>query len=183
NTDKISVFVGECRRMGISILPPDVNKSGLKFTPESSACVSLANKGDASGDARATMSIRYGLAAIKHVGENAMEAAISEREQRGDFISLEDFCARLNSRIANRKMLESLIKAGAFDFLGRDRVELFYCIDDAMSASAAAQRDRLAGQVSLFDETTAPTASRKRAITPWTEHEKLSYEKELLGFY
>src|SRR5204862_3645718 len=183
NTDKISVFVGECRRMGISILPPDVNKSGLKFTPESSACVSLANKGDASGDARATMSIRYGLAAIKHVGEAAMETAIREREQHGDFTSLEDFCARLDSRVANRKMLESLIKAGAFDFLGRDRSELFNCIDDAVTASAAAQRDRIAGQVSLFDEATAPTGSRKRPATPWSEHQKLSYEKELLGFY
>src|SRR5881392_1677311 len=183
NTDKISVFVGECRRMGISILPPDVNKSGLKFTPETSACVSLANKGDASGDARATMSIRYGLAAIKHVGEAAMETAIHEREQRGDFTSLEDFCARLDSRVANRKMLESLIKAGAFDFLGRDRSELFGCIDDAVMASAAAQRDRMAGQVSLFDEATASTTSRKRQTTPWSEHQKLSYEKELLGFY
>src|SRR5204862_8305159 len=119
NTDKISVFVGECRRMGMSILPPDVNKSGLKFTPESSACVSLANKGDASEDARATMSIRYGLAAIKHVGEAAMETAINEREQRGDFTSLEDFGARLDSPDGNRKMLESLISAGAFELLGR----------------------------------------------------------------
>jgi len=112
-----------------------------------------------------------------------METAIREREQRGDFTSLEDFCARLDSRVANRKMLESLIKAGAFDFLGRDRSELFSCIDDAVMASAAAQRDRLAGQVSLFDEATAPTGSRKKQTTPWSEHEKLSYEKELLGFY
>jgi DNA polymerase-3 subunit alpha len=112
-----------------------------------------------------------------------MEAAIREREERGDFTSLEDFCARLDSRVANRKMLESLIKAGAFDFLGRDRSELFNCIDDAVSASAAAQRDRIAGQVSLFDEATAPTGSRKRPATPWSEHQKLSYEKELLGFY
>jgi DNA polymerase-3 subunit alpha len=80
-------------------------------------------------------------------------------------------------------MLESLIKAGAFDFLGQDRSELFSCIDDAVSASAAAQRDRIAGQVSLFDEATTPTGSRKRPATPWSEHQKLSYEKELLGFY
>ena len=112
-----------------------------------------------------------------------MEAAICEREQGGDFRSLEDFCGRLDSRVANRKMLESLIKAGAFDFLGRDRAELFACIDQSLSASAAAQRDRVAGQVSLFDEATTPTTSRKRPITPWSEHEKLSYEKELLGFY
>ena len=185
NTEKISVFVGECRRMGISILPPDINKSGLKFTPET---VAAGTDRQAQGDGaqRAALqqnAIRYGLAAIKHVGEAAMETAIREREQRGDFTSLEDLCTRLDSRVANRKMLESLIKAGAFDFLGRDRSELFSCIDDAVMASAAAQRDRLAGQVSLFDEATAPTGSRKRQATPWSEHEKLSYEKELLGFY
>jgi DNA polymerase-3 subunit alpha len=80
-------------------------------------------------------------------------------------------------------MLESLVKSGAFDFLGQDRAELFGCIDDAVSASVVAQRDRLAGQVSLFDEATASTTSRKRVATRWSEHEKLSYEKELLGFY
>jgi DNA polymerase-3 subunit alpha len=210
NTDKISVFVSECKRMGISILPPDINKSGLKFTPETVAAVSdrregddarraplLQNEqGDTGSRARESQTgvgapgynggynaIRYGLAAIKHVGETAMEAAIREREERSDFTSLEDFCARLDSRIANRKLLESLIKAGAFDFLGRDRSELFTCIDDAVMASAAAQRDRMAGQVSLFDEATASTTSRKRQAAPWSEHQKLSYEKELLGFY
>src|SRR6266571_1515018 len=179
NTEKISVFVGECKRMGISILPPDINKSGLKFTPE-------MWEGPQCPDGRGASTfntIRYGLAAIKHVGESAMDAAIRERERRGDFSSLQDFCSRLDSRIANRKMLESLIKAGAFDFLGRERAELFACIDEALSASAAAYRDRVAGQVSLFDEKTAPATSRKRLITPWSEHEKLSYEKELLGFY
>jgi DNA polymerase III subunit alpha len=188
NTDKISVFVGECKRMGIAILPPDVNKSGLKFTPETT----VAGVGDPGGvkEPQATWvtdpgyrAIRYGLAAIKHVGESAMEAAIRERERGGDFTSLQDFCSRLDSRIANRKMLESLIKAGAFDFLGRERAELFACIDEALSASAAAYRDRVAGQVSLFDEASAPTTSRKRLIIPWSEHEKLTYEKELLGFY
>jgi DNA polymerase-3 subunit alpha len=192
NTDKISVFVGECRRMGISILPPDINKSGLKFIPETVA--GIADAGARAQESQTGVSvpgysgngsnaIRYGLAAIKHVGEAAMEAAIREREERGDFTTLEDFCARLDSRVANRKMLESLIKAGAFDFVGRDRSELFSCIDDAVSASAAAQRDRIAGQVSLFDEATTPTGSRKRPATPWSEHQKLSYEKELLGFY
>jgi DNA polymerase III subunit alpha len=180
NTDKISVFVGECRRMGISILPPDINKSGLKFTPETVARIVDGGTGTPDSGYNA---IRYGLAAIKHVGETAIETAIREREQRGDYTSLEDFCTRLDSRVANRKMLESLIKAGAFDFLGRDRAELFGCIDDAVSASAVAQRDRMAGQVSLFDEATDPTTSRKRLITRWSEHEKLAYEKELLGFY
>ncbi len=186
NTDKISVFVGECKRMGISILPPDINRSGLKFTPESTVAAAYDRRSQDDGAHRAPLqhnAIRYGLAAIKHVGTGAMEAAIRERERGGDFSSLEDFCSRLDSRIANRKMLESLVKAGAFDFLGRERAELFARIDEALTASAAAYRDRAAGQVSLFDETTAPTTSRKRVITRWSEHEKLSYEKELLGFY
>jgi DNA polymerase III subunit alpha len=187
NTDKISVFVGECKRMGISILPPDINKSGLKFTPEAVAAVVDAGSATQPQAIGVTdpgyRAIRYGLAAIKHVGESAMESAIRERDQQGNFISLEDFCSRLDSRVANRKILESLMKTGAFDFLGRDRAELFACIDEALSSSAAAHRDRIAGQVSLFDETTAPTASRKKLLAPWSEHEKLSYEKELLGFY
>jgi DNA polymerase-3 subunit alpha len=166
NTDKISTFVGECKRMGIPILPPDVNRSGLKFIPE-------------GGN-----SIRYGLAAIKNVGEGAMEIAIKEREAGGEFSSLEDFCKRLDSRVANRKILENLIKCGAFDFLGRERAELFACIDESMAAAAASQRDRASGQVSLFDDLPAPAPKpASRRLIPWTEHEKMSYEKELLGFY
>ena len=168
NTDKISVFVGECKRMGIAILPPDINKSALKFVPE-------AHDGK--------MAIRYGLAAIKNVGESAMQMSIEERKQGGDYTSLEDFCGRIGTRIANRKMLESLIKAGAFDFIGRDRSELFACIDESLSCAAAALRDRTVGQVSLFDDETHAATTRKRVVTPWSDHEKLSYEKELLGFY
>src|SRR5213083_2310313 len=168
NTDKISIFVGECKQMGISIVPPDINRSGLKFTPESQ-------------DGK--MAIRYGLAAIKNVGEAAMEMSIQDRERAGEYTSLEDFCGRIGTRIANRKMLESLIKAGAFDFVGRDRAELFACIDESLSCAAAAQRDRTVGQVSLFDEETHAATTRKRIVTPWSDHEKLSYEKELLGFY
>ncbi|MGZ5553334.1 MAG: DNA polymerase III subunit alpha, partial [Chthoniobacterales bacterium] len=166
NTDKISVFVGECKRMGIPILPPDVNHSALKFTPENSN------------------SIRYGLAAIKNVGESAMEAAIRERERGGEFASLEDFCRRLDSRVANRKMLESLVKAGAFDFVGRTRAELFACIDESLAAASASHRDRASGQVSLFDDLPPPSSkSATRAVIPWSQHETMSYEKELLGFY
>jgi DNA polymerase-3 subunit alpha len=169
NTDKISTFVGECKRMGIPILPPDVNRSALKFTPEAHGEISA---------------IRYGLAAIKNVGEGAMEIAIKERESGGEFASLEDFCRRLDSRVANRKILENLIKCGAFDFLGRERAELFACIEESMAAAASSQRDRASGQVSLFGDM-PPPASKPTSIRaiPWTEHEKMSYEKELLGFY
>src|SRR6202022_163016 len=145
NTDKISVFVGECKRMGIAILPPDINKSGLKFTPETVAAVAhrrgVEGLATAATDGSAYNAIRYGLAAIKNVGEAAMEISLSERQRNGQFMSLEDFCGRLGTRVANRKMLESLVKAGAFDFLGRDRAELFSSIDEALASSAAAHRD------------------------------------------
>lgn len=190
NTDKISTFVGECKRMGIPILPPDVNRSGLKFSPEQVIGKvvpgGIQHSEAASADASGLQgnAIRYGLAAIKNVGEGAMEFAIEEREERGPFTSLEDFCRRLDSRIANRKILESLIKCGAFDFLGRERAELFACIDDALAAATESHKDRASGQVSLFDEMppSAPKPSMAR-VHPWTEHEKMSFEKELLGFY
>jgi DNA polymerase-3 subunit alpha len=187
NTEKISVFVGECKRMGISILPPDINRSGLKFSPETAAAAVCDSRNPEEGAHRALLqgnAIRYGLAAIKNVGQAAMEVSIQERERGGDYTSLEDFCGRLGTRVANRKMLESLIKAGAFDFLGRDRAELSACIDEALASAAAAHRDRTAGQVSLFDEAMhAATTSTGKRVKPWSDHEKLSYEKELLGFY
>ncbi len=170
NTDKIAIFVGECKRMGIEILPPDVNRSSLKFTPE------------ADGKA----AIRYGLAAIKNVGEAAMENAIEERTANDEFRSLDDFCSRLDSRKINKKVLESLVKCGAFDWTGEDRAQLFVEIDAALAASTSAHRDRASGQFSMFgDFAQTPTAPRRPAIPAprWPEAEKLAFEKELLGFY
>jgi DNA polymerase-3 subunit alpha len=176
--------------MGISILPPDINRSGLKFVPEIIA--GIADPGDAkdnlgtagiSDPGYSQNAIRYGLAAIKHVGESAMESSIQERERGGEFTSLEDLCGRLGSRIANRKMLESLVKTGAFDFLGRERAELFASIDEALSSSAAAHRDRASGQVSLFGDLAPSVSRRPRTVVAWSQHEQMSYEKELLGFY
>src|SRR5437016_12556934 len=128
--------------MGISILPPDINKSGLKFTPEATVAVAAATEPDDGGETPPLQknAIRYGLAAIKNVGEAAMEMSIQERERAGEYISLEDFCGRIGTRIANRKMLESVIKAGAFDFVGHDRAELFGCIGGSLSCAAAARR-------------------------------------------
>src|SRR5437016_3814216 len=184
NTDKISTFVGECKRMGIPILPPDVNRSGLKFSPEIWEGPQRPDANRGTEAAPTLNAIRYGLAAIKNEGQGAMELAISECEERGEFATFEDFCRRLDSRIANRKILENLVKCGAFDFLGRERAELFACIDDSLASASASQKDRASGQVSLFDDMLppAPKPSARRVI-PWSEQEKMSYEKELLGFY
>ena len=109
NTDKISIFVGECKRMG---------DSDFAAGREPERAEVYAGSTETAGEGRRQWPIRYGLAAIKNVGQGAMEAAIQRTRARGAFASLEDFCARLDSRVANRKMLESLVKAGAFDFLG-----------------------------------------------------------------
>ena len=173
NTDKISTFVGECQRLGIAILPPDVNRSGLKFTPE------------ISGEKRG---IRFGLAAIKNVGEAAMESAIAERSSGGAFKSLEDFCRRLDSRKINKKVVESLVKCGAFDFTGEDRAANFAAIDEVLASAASAHRDKASGQHSLFDSLTVEESAPKKfmsagRVPPWPKTEMLGYEKELLGFY
>ncbi|HEX5316809.1 MAG TPA: DNA polymerase III subunit alpha, partial [Candidatus Kapabacteria bacterium] len=164
NTDKISVFVAECQRMNIAILPPDVNKSGLKFVPESE----MERRG-----------IRYGLSAIKNIGEAPVAAAIRERENAGPFQSLEDYCSRLDSRSVNRKLLENLVRAGAFDFTGKDRAELFSQIESALAVGTARQKDRLAGQVSLFGDLDLPSGPKRNghteSITSWPLNEKLGY--------
>jgi DNA polymerase-3 subunit alpha len=175
NTDKIATFVTECGRMGITILPPDVNRSALTFLPE---------------ELPGGRAIRFGLAAIKNVGEAAMETAVADRAANGLFKSLEDFCSRLDSRTVNKKILESLVKAGAFDWDGRHRAELFAAIEGAMGAAASVQKDRASGQVSLFDSFTdlapAPATSSTgsdSSVERWTRAEQLGHEKELLGFY
>jgi DNA polymerase-3 subunit alpha len=186
NTDKISIFVGECKRMGIHILPPDVNRSALKFTPEMvPETPGVLNPSAFSLQPSAFSSIRYGLAAIKNVGEAAMESAIEERERNGPFKSLEDFCSRLDSRKVNKKVLESLVKCGAFDWTGMERAALAAGIDSTLAASASSQRDKASGQGGLFDTFAAPPAPRRSTIvvTPWSKAEKLAFEKELLGFY
>ena len=172
NTEKIAVFVAECERLGVTILPPDINMSHLKFVPET--------REEKRG-------IRYGLAAIKNIGEGAMQSAIIEREGIGPFRSLEDYCGRLDSKSVNRKILENLIRAGAFDFTERDRAELFARIDQALATGASAHRDRRSGQVSLFGDLelvpTPKTNGDNFHFTPWSTAEKLGYEKDLLGFY
>jgi DNA polymerase-3 subunit alpha len=174
NTDKIAVFVSECHRMGIEILPPDLNKSKLRFAPEQ------MNSG--------VMAIRYGLAAIKNVGEGAMAQAIEDREAKGPFQSLEDFSNRLDSKAVNKRILENLIKAGAFDWTHETRAGMTSRLEQVVASASSAQKDRASGQVSLFDTmdfaAPAPVGSGSSvAIEEWTKDERLAHEKELLGFY
>ena len=179
NTDKISVFVNECFNMGMAILPPDVNRSMQKFAPETLP--------DAEGN---NGSIRFGLAAIKNVGVAAMQTAIAEREANGCYKSLEDFSTRLDSKVVNKKVLENLIKAGAFDFTGEKREALFARIDSVIASAAIEQRDKKSGQGSLFDmmELSAPPPAPvadagTEPVEAWSREEILAMEKDLLGFY
>jgi DNA polymerase-3 subunit alpha len=176
-TKKITEYVGECRRMGIAILPPDVNRSGLKFQPE-------IRPGEKPSQCRA---IRYGMSAIKNVGEGAVRAMVEERQKNGPFQSLEDFVMRLDTGVVNRKVLESLVRAGAFDWTGEWRWNLFARVEKALAGAASAQRDRKSGQVSLFDEmlfaAPPPVAADETTVEPWPKDQLLSDEKELLGFF
>ena len=167
--ERLAEVIGECCRMEIAIRPPDINSSDLKFTPQEDA-----------------QAIRFGLGSIKNVGAGAMETVIAEREKNGPFKSLEDFCSRLDSRTVNRKILESLVKCGAFDRFGKFRSQLFAEIESAMGAAASVQRDRASGQVSLFGDlepADSGSASKASPVGPWPQQEMLAYEKELLGYY
>ena len=174
-TDKIATLVAECQRMGTTIFPPDVNLSGLKFQPEDSA----------TGSA-----IRFGMAAVKNVGASAVDAILAERAQNGNYRSLEDFCQRLDARSINKKLVESLIKCGAFDRFGEPREAQCARLDQTLASAARTQREKASGQISLFgdhsastsDETPMPPPSNV-PFTAWLPEERLAFEKELLGFY
>jgi DNA polymerase-3 subunit alpha len=179
NTDKIAVFTSDCATLKIKILPPDVNRSGLVFQPERT---------------NARRAIRYGLAAIKNVGEGPMRLALAEREAGGPFKSPEDFATRLDARSCNKRVLESLIRAGAFDFTGEGRASMFARVDTIIASASSTQKDREAGQGSLFDmmDLAAAVPARPPAggaegtpvvVAPWTQEQLLADEKELLGFY
>jgi DNA polymerase III subunit alpha len=202
NTDKMVQYIGECREMGIRVLPPDVNQSDMSFTvipraatpgdaglpgPEEATGTStppdaLLSEGIPSDD------IRFGLSAIKNVGEGAVEAALSARREGGPFLSLHDFCDRVDLRAVNRRVVESFVKSGSFDSVDPRRAALYAAIDRAMEAGQKGQRDREAGQASLFGALGATEAARAEVARvpdapPWPETERLAFEKESLGFF
>jgi DNA polymerase-3 subunit alpha len=168
--ENVVKYIAECKEMGISVEPPDVQISGSQFTPHGEA-------------------IRFGLAGIKNVGGNAIESVLKAREEVGGrFESLWQFCEKVDLRVMNKRVIESLIKAGALDSLGK-RKTLFDSVDKAMEQAQKAQRDREQGQHGLFGlfDDGAPAAARKSDDlmrgADWEEGDRLSYEKEVLGFF
>jgi DNA polymerase-3 subunit alpha len=168
NTKKMPLFIGEARAMGLEILPPDINKSSVRFMPSEKA-------------------IRFGLAGIKNIGEGAAEAFVRERDSRGPFKNLTDFCTRMDSKFVNRKVLETLIRCGACDGFGVHRAQLFNGIDLVLNRTASIQRDRQSGQGNLFAALDKTSSGIPDDIMPdcatWHESVMLSAEKELLGIY
>ncbi len=169
NTDKVGVFVSECHRMDIEILPPDVNRSQLRFAPEKIR----------SGK----MAIRYGLAAIKNVGEGAMAQAIAEREGNGAFQAMDDFAKRQDSRVVNKRILENLVLSGAMDWTRETRAGMCDRLEEVCAAAGAAQRDRESGQEALFGDEELAAPAARHEMPEWPKDERLEKEKELLGYY
>ncbi len=168
NPAKIAKYINECRDMQITVLPPDVNSSDWNFTPV--------------GDA-----IRFGLGAVKNLGPAAVEAIRNAREQVGRFRSIYQLCDSVDLASTNRRMLESLIRAGAMDTLEGNRAQLMAVVEGAMEAGQRAQRARESGQEGLFGDAFADEhGHQERALAPLPEispREKLLGEKEMLGFY
>ncbi|MHC4396527.1 MAG: DNA polymerase III subunit alpha [Planctomycetota bacterium] len=177
NTDKVVDYIGECKKMEIEVLAPDINESGVDFTP-------LYRKKDESKIGV----IRFGLAAVKGVGEKAVEQIIAAREKAGRFQSLFHFCENVDLRAANKQVLEALIKAGAFDKLGGNRAQMMAGLEKAMQIGAELQADRQKGQMNFFGQAAgesdyAKDHQRLPNVDPWPEPMMLAYEKQVLGFY
>src|SRR5450432_3197365 len=167
NTSKVVKYINECREMGIKILPPDVNHSEWTFTPDGEA-------------------IRFGMGAVKNLGQSAVEAISKARAEVGRFTSVHEFCEKVDLGAINRRMIESLIKAGAMETLEGTRSQKFAAVEGAMEAGQRAWRDRESGQAGLFgallesdEQHTMPLPN----VPDWTDKEKLAGEKELLGFW
>ncbi len=169
NTDRISRFVRECESLGIKILPPDINESDGRFK--------VVEEG-----------IRFGLAAVKNVGTGAIDHIVARRTQHGPYRSIHDFVRNADSRLVNRKVMESLIKCGAFDSTGWKRSQLYQSLDRALELASRTQLDRQKGQTSLFDMLAEEESSGLEYCEPpdveeYPLSQLLAFEKELLGFY
>ena len=166
NTDDVVKYINECREMGIGVEPPDINVSAANFTPHGNA-------------------IRFGLAAVKNVGHNAIESIVAGRKEKGRYNSIYEFCEKVDLRLLNKRVLESLVKSGAMDSLGR-RAQIMAVLDKAIERAAKAQRDAESGQHGLFGvfQQEETHENDKLPETPdWDEHTRLAAEKEILGFF
>jgi DNA polymerase-3 subunit alpha len=169
DTDKLAQYIAEARSFGIEVLGPDVNESQMYFAP-----------------ATGGHGIRFGLAAIKGVGEAAVEAILKARNEGGKFKTLSELCERVDGRSVGRKTLEALIKTGACDCLGQTRATLFAQIERTLARAASILSDKQKGQSSLFgalEEKAPPMPEAISNLPEWPQHELLAHEKELLGFY
>ncbi|MDD5281664.1 MAG: DNA polymerase III subunit alpha [Candidatus Omnitrophica bacterium] len=169
NTDKIVTYVNEAQQMGLKVQPPDINESEVLFKVEDES------------------TIRFGLLAIKNVGKGASESIVSAREKRR-FESLEDLCGKIDLRLANRKVLESLIKCGALDYFGSSRAKMFASLDTILERAQKIQKEKFSGQLSFFDQSIANngfgiTTETLVECKEWPEPQLLSFEKDMLGFY
>jgi len=168
NTDNVVKYINECREMGIPVEPPDINVSDAFFTPHDNA-------------------IRFGLAAVKNVGGHAIESIVSARQKAGTFGSIYEFCEKVDLRLLNKRVIESLIKSGAMDSFGH-RAQLMAVAEKAMERAQKSQRDAELGQHGLFgvfqqDEPSLSEKEKLPSVPEWDEHQRLSYEKEVLGFF
>ena len=167
-SDKLVRYINDCREAGIEVLPPDVNASGLDFTVEND-------------------SIRFGLSAIKNVGESAIRSTLAARELKGRFSTLDEFCAEIDLRLVNKRVLESLIQSGALDSLGARRSQLSAIIDSALEYGQKQRANREAGQGNLFGSDSGSAASEPASSLPnlpeWDDRTLLANEKATLGFY
>ncbi len=179
NTDKVVDYIAECGQMDIEVLAPDINESGVDFTP-------LYEQAEDGQKKKGV--VRFGLAAVKGVGGKAVEQIIAAREELDRFQSLFHFCENVDLRAANKQVLESLIKAGAFDKLGGNRAQMLAGLEKAMEFGASLQADKQKGQMSFFGQMTeendySKDYQRLPEVAPWPELQMLTYEKQVLGFY
>ncbi|MHC4284547.1 MAG: DNA polymerase III subunit alpha, partial [Planctomycetota bacterium] len=179
NTDKVVEYIAECTEMDIKVLAPDINESGVDFTP-------LYENADTDQDKKGVL--RFGLAAVKGVGEKAVEQIIAARREIGRFQSLFHFCENVDLRAANKQVIEALIKAGAFDRLGGNRAQMMAGLEKAMQIGATFQADKQNGQMNFFGQMTGDSDYSQDhqslpEVPPWPEMQMLVFEKQVLGFY
>jgi len=182
--DKLAQYIAEARSFGIEVLQPDVNESSVFFAPAPAVAAAVTNGSASAGEVKRP--IRFGLVAIKGVGEAAVEAILKARAEGGKFKSLADLCERVDGRSLGRKTMEALIKTGACDCFGLTRATLFGMLERTMARAASTLADKQKGQGGFFDvleDKARPVAETITNLPEWPQHELLAHEKELLGFY